>query len=207
MFDDVIVFFDERFLRDGNGGQISPNVEVISSIIDWFGSIGYDEWHDEDDDDDGGVRRLTIDTDIELVFANCDGGDVEIRGGINGQVDKASSSDSRWIILTFDDEEVVDCLDNEEHVQWESEVIVFNSVNRIGMWWDDDDVNDRSSWESLSNWSFGSKSETCWWKSKSKWDGMWWNVVVFTCVIEECGRICCIYERRIATGIELWHWR
>ena len=158
--------FDDRRLRvllrdddEGNGGQISPNFAVISSIIDWLDSTRFsirnEEWHD-----DGGVRRLTIE-----------------------------------LLSTFGD----------EHVQWES-------VNRIGIWWISfvervDVVNDRSSWESLSNWSFGSKSETCWWKSKSKWDGMWWNVVVFTCVIEECGRICCIYERRIATGIELWHWR
>jgi hypothetical protein len=61
-----MTFFDRRFrLFFGKGGQISPNCDVISSIIDWLLMRGFsiktdDEWHDA-----GGVRRLTIDIEFD----------------------------------------------------------------------------------------------------------------------------------------------
>ena len=96
--------------------------------------------------------------------------------------------------------------DEDEHGQWASDVIVLNKVNRIGMCVDEDVFvrSDRTMSVSFSDRSLLSKSETY---RREEWDGVEWNVVMFTCVMEECGKICCIYDRRIAMGIELWQWR
>jgi hypothetical protein len=74
-----MTFFDKRFrlFFTGNGGQISPNCDVISSIIDWFEStifsIKNDEW------DNGGVRRLTIEIEFDDSFES--DGDVDDKQG------------------------------------------------------------------------------------------------------------------------------
>lgn len=71
LFDPIIIIFFVTRLRlffvDGNnGGQISPNSDVIWSIIDSCGSMTFSAIEDDDDDDDdeedegGGVRRLTM---------------------------------------------------------------------------------------------------------------------------------------------------
>jgi len=61
----------EVFFVGSNGGQISPNCDVISSIIDWFEStifsIKNDEW------DNGGVRRLTIEIEFDNSFEDSGG--------------------------------------------------------------------------------------------------------------------------------------
>jgi len=66
----------EAFFVGSNGGQISPNCDVISSIIDWFEStifsIKNDEW------DNGGVRRLTIEIEFDDSFE--DDGDEDKQG-------------------------------------------------------------------------------------------------------------------------------
>lgn len=66
-FDDFVFGFGRRFFLAG--GQISPNFDVISSIIDGFfdtlsissrsttNELGDD---DDDDNDTGGLNRLTI---------------------------------------------------------------------------------------------------------------------------------------------------
>ncbi len=210
-------FFDRRFrffLGGITGGQISPNCDVISSIIDWFESTRFsmknDEW------DNGGVRRLTIEIECDDSFE--DGGDEDKQGeqtnvdvgGMNEQVESVWSIVSRLMIVGDDDETFCSRAgdDDDEHEQWASDVIVLNNVKRIGICVDEVVFfNERRRSISFNNRSFESKSETCGmrrWKIKER-ERM--ECVMFTCVIEECGKICCIYDRRIAIGIELWHWR
>jgi hypothetical protein len=73
---DETIFFGKRFRGFFGGivgGQISPNCEVISSIIDWFESTKFsiinDEW------DNGGVSKFTM--EIEFNDDSFRGGDGE----------------------------------------------------------------------------------------------------------------------------------
>jgi hypothetical protein len=75
-----MTFFDRRFrFFFGKGGQISPNCDVISSMIDWLVIRGFsmknDEWHDV-----GGVRRLTIDIELDNDDDDSLGGDDDKQG-------------------------------------------------------------------------------------------------------------------------------
>jgi len=114
--------------------------------------------------------------------------DVDVGGGgINEQVESVWSIVSRLMILG-DDDEIFCWIGDDEHKQWPSDVIVLNNVKRIGICMNEVVVfNERRRSESFNNRSLESKRETC--------------------VIKECGKICCIYDRRIVIGIELWHWR
>jgi hypothetical protein len=162
-FDEYVetTFFDIRF-RDffRNGGHISPNWDVISSIIDWsfrLVSIAYDG----DECDNGGVRRFTIEIEFDNSLGHDDDKQGEITdeddsGGINEQVESVWSIVSRLMIVGDDEnDEVFCCIDDDEHKQWPSDVIVLNSVKRIGIWEDDvEDVNELRRSESFNNRSF-----------------------------------------------------
>ncbi len=123
------------------------------------------------------------------------------------QVESVWSIVSRLMIVGDDDDDEIFCSiigEDDEHEQCASEVIVLNNVKRIGICVDEVGFfNDWRRSTSFNNRSFESKSET--WRMKWMKERM--ECVMFTCVIEECGKICCIYDRRIAIGIELWHWR
>ena len=126
---DEISFFGKRY-RDflGNGGQISPNCDVISSMIDWL-SIKYGEL-----DDDGGVRRLTIDIDFEDSVGDDDDKQGESNvGRVNKHVESVRSIVSRLIILGGEDDNelfssIDDDDDDDEHTQCPNDVIVLNNV-------------------------------------------------------------------------------
>lgn len=153
-----IIFFND-FCRLGLGGQISPNSDVILSIIDW--SIGFDSTifsirNEEkcDGADDGGVRRLTIGIDVFDRIGDIDVDCGEWGGvGTNGHVDNVRLIVSRRMIVGENDEHVV-VIDGDEHKQWPNDVIVFIIVKRRGIY-DEVDV-DRSfkRIESSNNWSF-----------------------------------------------------
>lgn len=138
-------FFDRRFrFFFGNGGQISPNCDVISSIIDWlsivFGwtifSIKNDEW------DDGGVKRLTIDIEFDDSFGV---GDDDKQGetdclDINEHVERVLSIISCLIIVGFNETKLFLSSIIDEHEQWPSDVIWLNNVKRIGICIDLDEI-------------------------------------------------------------------
>ncbi len=69
-----MTFFDRRFrFFFGKGGQISPNCDVISSMMDWLVISG--EWHEV-----GGVRRLTIEIELDKDDDDSLGGDDDKQG-------------------------------------------------------------------------------------------------------------------------------
>ena len=78
-------------------------------------------------------------------------------------------------------------------------MIVLNKVNRTGMCVDEDEdededvrVSDRRRSQSFSNRSLPSNNETYRRKREGEGKRREWNVVMFTCVMEECGKMCCI---------------
>ncbi len=163
IFDEYVErsFFDKRF-RDffGNGGHISPNCDVISSIIDWSFRLFSTKY--DDDVDDGGVRRLTIEIEFDNSLGHDDDKHGEITddddGGINEHVESVWTIVSRLMIVGEDDDEDFCCIVIDEHKQWPSDVIVLNNVKRIGIWRDDDveDLIERRRSESFNNRSFES---------------------------------------------------
>lgn len=154
-------------------------------------SIRNGEW------DAGGVKRLTIDIEFDddslgvddKHGENEDDDDDDVVCWINEHVERVWSIVSCWIIFgkyeSYD--ENFSSID-DKHGQWPSDVSRFINVKRIGIWKHEAvDFNELIRSESFNSWSLESYNEIC--------------------VIEECGKICCIYERRMAIGIELWHWR
>lgn len=152
-----MIFFDERFrLFFGRGGQISPNCDVISSIIDWllivFECTIFSMENDECDD--GGVKRLTIDIEFDdsLRFDNSFGDDDDDDGSddkhgeklfedITEHVESVLSNVSCLIIFGRDESEesfFSNIDDDDAHKQWPSDVISLNNVKRIGICIDDD---------------------------------------------------------------------
>lgn len=149
----------------GIEGQISPNSDVILSIIDWllpFDSTILSIKKDEKYEGDGGVNRLTIGIGLLDTTGDIDVDEDGEWGGVgtNEQVDNVRLIVSRWITCGENDEQFLIGDDGDEHKQWPNDVTVFIIVKRRGICDDDDDeFDDTSSFrqiESFNNLSFES---------------------------------------------------